>query len=71
MKTAVEFLQVALSIHFTDEQHMQFEGLFQQALQIEKEQIMDAYWDGGQDVPLTEKTCEIYYNNTYKEINKL
>ena len=71
MKTAVEFLYAALSLHFTQEQEMQFEGLFQQALQIEKEQIMDAYWDGGQDIPLTEKTCEIYYNNIYKEINQL
>ena len=71
MKTAVEFLYAALSLHFTQEQEMQFEGLLQQALQIEKEQIMDAYWDGGQDIPLTEKNCEIYYNNTYKEINQL
>ena len=71
MKTAVEFLYAALSLHFTQEQEMQFIGLFQQALQIEKEQIMDAYWDGSQDAPLTEKTCEIYYNNIYKEINQL
>ena len=71
MKTAVEFLQEALYLHLTLDQQMQFEGLFQQALQIEKEQIMDAYWDGGQDIPLTEKTCEIYYNNIYKEINQL
>ena len=46
MKTAVEFLQEALYLHLTLDQQMQFEGLFQQALQIEKEQIMDAYWDG-------------------------
>ena len=71
MKTAVEFLYAALSLHFTQEQEMQFEGLLQQALQIEKEQIMDAYWDGSQDAPLAEKTCEIYYNNIYKEINQL
>ena len=71
MKTAVEFLQEALYFHLTLDQQMQFEGLFQQALQIEKEQIMDAYWDGSQDAPLTEKTCEIYYNNIYKEINQL
>ena len=71
MTTAVEFLQEALYLHLTLDQQMQFEGLFQQALQIEKEQIMDAYWDGGKDIPLTEKTCEIYYNNIYKEINEL
>ena len=71
MTTAVEFLQEALYLHLTLDQQMQFEGLFQQALEMEKQQIMDAYWDGGKDIPLTEKTCEIYYNNIYKEINEL
>jgi len=70
MKTAVEFLQEALYLHLTTDQKMQFEALFQQAMEIEREQIMDAYWDGGQDVPLTEKNCEIYYNNNFIEINK-
>ena len=32
---------------------------------IEKEQIENAYWDGGQDVPMTEARCERYYNETY------
>jgi hypothetical protein len=36
--TAVEFLQESLSIHFTFEQQMQFEGLFQQAKEMEEEQ---------------------------------
>jgi hypothetical protein len=69
MKTAVEFLQEALYLHLTTDQKMQFEALFQQALKFEKEQIMDAYWDGGQDVPLTMKTCEIYYNDNYIKIH--
>jgi hypothetical protein len=37
-QTAVEWLQEALSIHLTFEQQMQFEGLFQQAKEMEKEQ---------------------------------
>jgi len=36
--TAVEWLQEALSIHLTFEQQMQFEGLFQQAKEMEKQQ---------------------------------
>ena len=36
--TAVEWLQESLSIHFSFEQKMQFEGLFQQAKEMEKEQ---------------------------------
>jgi hypothetical protein len=36
--TAVEWLQDCLNIHFTFEQQMQFEGLFQQAKEMEKQQ---------------------------------
>ena len=35
-------------------------------LEKEKQQIEDAYWDGGQDIPLTEEKCEQYYNKYYK-----
>jgi DNA-binding response OmpR family regulator len=37
--TAVEWLQKALSIHFSLDQKMQFEGLFQQALEMERSQM--------------------------------
>ena len=36
-QTAVQWLQDSLDIHFSFEQEMQFEGLFQQALEMEKE----------------------------------
>lgn len=36
-----------------------------QALQMEREQIEDAYWIGGQDIPYSAKQCEQYYNETY------
>jgi len=39
--------------------------VIEQAKEMEKEQIQDAYWDGGQDIPLTEERCEQYYNETY------
>lgn len=42
-QTAVEWLQEALSLHLSDEQKVQFEGLFQQAIEMEKEQIIDAH----------------------------
>ena len=38
-----------------------------QAKEMEKEQIIDAYWDGGQDIPLTENICEQYYNETFNK----
>jgi HEPN domain-containing protein len=40
--------------------------LLEQAKEMEKEQIMDAYWDGGQDVPIHGIRCEQYYNETFK-----
>ncbi len=46
MKTAVEFLQEALSIHLTFEQQMQFEGLFQQAKEIEYKKLYRAFIHG-------------------------
>ena len=41
MKTAVEFLQEQLSIYLTNDQKIQFEALFQQAMEKEREQIID------------------------------
>jgi hypothetical protein len=69
MKTAVEWLFSQLPEEYTSTRNG-FD-VYQIAKEMEKEQIMDAYWDGGQDVPLTIKTCEIYYNNNFIEINKL
>jgi hypothetical protein len=34
-------------------------------IQKEKEQIKDTYWDGGQDIPLTQSKCEQYYQENY------
>lgn len=74
-QTAVGFLQEALSIHLTDEQKMQFEGLFQSAKGIEKNQIEIAFTNGdlfsndyfdGVNI-----TSENYYNQTYGSGNNL
>jgi hypothetical protein len=40
--------------------------LFNQAKAMEKEQIENAYWDGGEDIPMINKQCEQYYNDTFK-----
>ncbi len=72
-QTAVEFLQEALSIHFTHEQEMQFIGLFNQSLEIEKEQIIDATRlgeyvnDNGETayVYVNKEIAERYYNENY------
>ena len=36
-------------------------------LEKEKEQIENAYWNGGQDVPTNGDRCQEYYNQTYNQ----
>ena len=62
--TAVEWLVRQLSKEWTLEDRDLY--LIDQAKEMEKQQIVDAYWDGGQDIPLTENRCEQYYNETFK-----
>ena len=67
--TAVEWLQNCLNIHFTFEQKMQFEGLFQQAKEMEKQQIIDAHLDGQCFSTTIEEIdyAKDYYNETYNK----
>ena len=39
--------------------------LFEQAKAMHEEEVETAYWEGGQDVPMTSKRCEQYYNEMY------
>jgi hypothetical protein len=65
-QTSVEWLKDCLSIHLTDEQKQQFEGLFQQALAMEKEQIVDAWNNGMKSDNGHFGTSKQYYNETFK-----
>lgn len=38
---------------------------FKQAKEMHKEEIENAYWDGGQWIPLAAYQCEDYYNETF------
>lgn len=62
-QTAVEWL--IESLPQIDWEHPHYGQLVQHAKQIEKEQILDAYYRGGEDTPLTDKECEEYYHKTY------
>lgn len=77
-QTAVEWLQECLLTHFSHEQIMQFEGLFQQAKEMEKEQIIKAHGtksngrlkNDGQFI-IGEITGEQYYKDTYESNNRI
>jgi hypothetical protein len=43
------------------------ETIKEKYLEKEKEQIMNAYWEGGQDVPTHNSTVEEYYNQNYNQ----
>jgi hypothetical protein len=40
-------------------------GIRDKAKEMEKEQIEDAYWEGGIDIPANGERCQQYYNETY------
>jgi hypothetical protein len=60
-QTAVEWLLKQLTIANFEEQRI----VIQQAKEMEKQQIIDAYWDGGSNWD-SEKEAEQYYNETFK-----
>ena len=72
-QTAVNFLYEFVQLKLTHKQQMQFEGLFQQAKQIEKQQSKQDYdaglFDGTMDYVKDRlyKNAEQYYNETYKQ----
>ena len=66
-QTAVDFLYEFILLQLTNEQQAQFEGLFQQAKQMEKEQIIDAWKNGDNEFDEVANTfSEKYYNETFK-----
>jgi hypothetical protein len=60
-QTAVEWLEEKLSKSSSDELVGNINKWFQQAKEMEKQQIMEAY-NNGED-----RSAELYYNENYKE----
>jgi hypothetical protein len=68
MDTAVIWLQRALGRHLFQNQMNDFEGLFQQALDMEQQQIMDAWVDGLREMPANvDKPQDYYYSKFGKQ----
>ena len=60
-QTAVEWLEYQLS-----EGTMPIKEAFDQAKQMEKEQIIEAHLDGQSLVSCKDEYAELYYNETFK-----
>lgn len=65
MSTAIEWLFEQL--WETPKDKFVWNSILEEALKKEKEQIENAYWDGGQDIPCNAYTCEQYYHKTYNQ----
>jgi hypothetical protein len=65
--TAVEQLQVYLSISLGRDRMRMLFNEFEKAKEMEKEQIIKAYWEAYKESQYSgDKTAEEYYNETYK-----
>jgi hypothetical protein len=65
-KKIMKLMMYAITKSITGKQFSMLEiKLFQESKEMEKEQILDAYWEGGQDNPLTEEKGKTYYEKTY------
>jgi hypothetical protein len=61
--TAVEWFNDEILIHLNFDQRLYLKDIFEQAKELEKQQIIDAYTH---DRVLLQITAEQYYNETYK-----
>jgi hypothetical protein len=42
-------------------------AILKEHMAMHKEEIEDAYWEGGIDVPANGERCQQYYNETYRD----
>lgn len=71
-QSSIEWLYNNLKSHFEHDGDL-LEAVkmsFEQAKVMHKEEIENAYWDGGQWVPLAAYQCEDYYNETFNTKEK-
>ena len=62
-QTAVEWFNDEILIHLNFDQRLYLKDIFEQAKELEKQQIIDAYTH---ERVLLKITAEQYYNETYK-----
>lgn len=66
-QSSIEWLYNNLKSHFKHDGDL-LEAVkmsFEQAKAMHKEEIENAYWDGGQWIPSSGSQCEEYYNETF------
>ena len=67
-ETAVKWLEAMVESKLSQPMSANFKELFEQAKEMEKEQIMDAYWNGSDSIRTRTEIlnqAEDFYNETY------
>ncbi len=71
-QSSIEWIYNNLKSHFEHDGDL-LEAVkmsFEQAKAMHKDEIENAYWDGGQWVPTVGSQCEEYYNETFNTEEK-
>jgi hypothetical protein len=71
-QSSIEWIYNNLKSHFEHDGDL-LEAVkmsFEQAKAMHKDEIENAYWDGGQWVPTVGSQCEEYYNETFNTKEK-
>ena len=68
-QTAVQWLKERLPSLFSNDDNSFYSQLFEQALQMEREQIVEAFYQCGKDnfehIKVINRSAKEYYNETY------
>jgi hypothetical protein len=71
-QSSIDWIYNNLKLHFEHDGDL-LEAVnmsFEQAKAMHKDEIENAYWDGGQWVPTVGSQCEEYYNETFNTKEK-
>ena len=69
-QSSIEFAVTSLEKLIPSGNELVIGAILLQAKAMHKEEIENAYWDGGQQVPMRGSQCEEYYNETFNTKEK-
>jgi hypothetical protein len=64
-QSSIEFAVTSLEKLIPSGNQLTIGAILEQAKAMHKDEIENAYWDGGQWVPTSGSQCEEYYNETF------
>jgi hypothetical protein len=68
-KTAIDWFMENLPERLRNSINNGYSDTLIKAKELFQEQVEEAYWDGGQDVPVHGNSCKKYYNEIYGDVS--